>query len=224
VGSRWGRRPRVQRRRPGVPGGPGVASHSPPPKESSRRPPRNPIPPVPGLRPWMTRTAAHGTDSASRRNRWPAAQPIPSTRPPHRQDTLTDIAGPGHHRHKAGSAACPVVCCRSGAIRFVVGAVPGGRRKPLRAQTHSDCPRGRKRSVEPYPARGVMTGSTSPDSMALTCRGRSVSDEPGRAYKRPWSGASPDWAASHGHHARRLPFAGPATRRITLCPAVNPPT
>jgi Calcium binding len=42
-----------------------------------------------------------------------------------------------------------------------------------------------KRSVEPYPARGVMTGSTSPDSIALTCRGRSVSDEPGRAYKRP---------------------------------------
>jgi hypothetical protein len=82
----------------------------------------------------------------------------------------------------------------------------------------------RKRSVEPYLARGVMTGSTSPDSMALTCRGRSVSDESGRAYKRPRSGAAPDWAASHGHHAKRLPFAGPASRRITPCPAVNPPT
>jgi hypothetical protein len=86
------------------------------------------------------------------------------------------------------------------------------------------CLKGRKRSVEPYPARGVMTGSTSPDSMALTCRGRSVSDEPGRAYKRPRSGAAPDWATSHSHRARRLPFSGPATRRITPCPAVSPPT
>jgi hypothetical protein len=81
-----------------------------------------------------------------------------------------------------------------------------------------------KRSVEPYQARGVMTGSTSPASIALTGRGRSVSDEPGNAYKRPWPGAAPGWAASHGHRARRLPFAGPATRRITPCPTANAPT
>jgi hypothetical protein len=29
-------------------------------------------------------------------------------------------------------------------------------------------------------------------------------------------------AAQYGHHARRLPVAGPATRRITPCPAVSP--
>jgi hypothetical protein len=65
-------------------------------------------------------------------------------------------------------------------------------------RSHVDHTEGRKatihnRSVEPHPARGLMMGSTSPDSMALTWRGRSVSDEPGRAYKRPRSGAAPDW-------------------------------
>src|SRR6478752_6307577 len=36
----------------------------------------------------------------------------------------------------------------------------------------------RKRAVGPYPARGVMMGSTSPDSIALTFAGLSVSYEP----------------------------------------------
>src|SRR5262249_16284947 len=70
-----------------------------------------------------------------------------------------------------------------------------------------------------WPPRTGTNSSLADSLIALNCRGHSVTYEPGKVYARPRSGAAPGWAASHGHRASRLPFAGPATRRITPCPA-----
>jgi hypothetical protein len=47
-----------------------------------------------------------------------------------------------------------------------------------------------KRSVEPYPARGIMTGSTSPDSVAPDRRGINAGD-PTATFSRGWGSVIP---------------------------------
>jgi hypothetical protein len=67
--------------------------------------------------------------------------------------------------------------------------------------------------VEPYPARGVMTGSTSLDSIVLTCWGRSISDEPGRCPSGVSRRGAPGCRAVGEQHARD-PVIGERTAKL----------